>query len=55
VTKDGFVANEDYGEALEVLQAVREKGLREFDGEERAEFERATRWAIKKFLSKPMK
>jgi hypothetical protein len=47
VGRDGFVSNDDYGEALKMFSALREEGLRVLDGDERAEFERATRWAIK--------
>jgi len=40
------VRNEDYDEALAMFAKLRESGLENLEGDEKEEFERATRWAV---------
>lgn len=45
VKRDGYVLNEDYDKAMEMFATLRESGLETLEGEERKQFEKATRWA----------
>jgi hypothetical protein len=47
VTRDGFVAVEYYDKALNMFATLREEGLQMFEGDERANFEQETRWAMR--------
>ncbi|KAF2235720.1 hypothetical protein EV356DRAFT_522818 [Viridothelium virens] len=46
--RDGWTSNENYDQALEMFAELREHGLQKLSGEERLEFERRTRWAIRR-------
>jgi len=48
VHRDGWTSNENYEEALEMFAQFREQGLQCLSGKKQAEFEQATRWAVKK-------
>jgi hypothetical protein len=48
VHRDGWTSNENYGQALEMFAQLREQGLQNLSGEERATFEESTRWAVVK-------
>jgi hypothetical protein len=41
------VATLDYDTALNMFATLRETGLEMFEGQQRADFEFATRWAVK--------
>ncbi|KAI0968016.1 kinase-like domain-containing protein [Xylaria arbuscula] len=45
VQRDGWTSPESYDDAVELFARLREEGLRQLEGEERAKFERETRWA----------
>ncbi|KAI1427543.1 kinase-like domain-containing protein [Xylaria sp. FL1777] len=47
VQRDGWTSRETYDDAVELFAQLREEGLRQLEGEERAKFERETRWADK--------
>ncbi|KAH9879801.1 hypothetical protein J1614_001825 [Plenodomus biglobosus] len=45
VSRDGWVANENYEQAFDMFAQLREQGLQSLDGQDREEFEQGTRWA----------
>jgi hypothetical protein len=45
VSRDGWTSNETYSKALEMFRELREEGLKNLRGEERATFEAQTKWA----------
>ncbi|GAP91259.2 putative phosphotransferase enzyme family protein [Rosellinia necatrix] len=47
VQRDGWTSCETYSDAIELFSHLREEGLRQLEGEERAKFEQDTRWADK--------
>ncbi|KAI0104819.1 kinase-like domain-containing protein [Nemania sp. FL0031] len=47
VQRDGWTSHETYDEAVELFAQLRAEGLRQLKGEERAKFEKETRWADK--------
>ncbi|KAI0868933.1 kinase-like domain-containing protein [Hypoxylon argillaceum] len=47
VQRDGWTSHETYDDALALFAHLRAEGLRQFEGGERAKFERDTRWADK--------
>lgn len=47
VTREGYVAKEDYEQALEMFRQLREQGLEVLSDDEKDRFERATRWATR--------
>ncbi|KAI1305469.1 kinase-like domain-containing protein [Xylaria venustula] len=47
VQRDGWTSLETYDDAVDLFARLREEGLRQLEGEERAKFERETRWADK--------
>ncbi|TGJ79034.1 hypothetical protein E0Z10_g9732 [Xylaria hypoxylon] len=47
VQRDGWTSHETYGDAVKLFAQLRAAGLRQLEGEERAKFERETRWADK--------
>ncbi|KAI1821833.1 kinase-like domain-containing protein [Xylaria intraflava] len=48
VERDGWTSLETYDDAMELFAQLREEGLRQFEGPERAKFEKDTRWADRK-------
>lgn len=50
VQRDGWVSHENYEGACEVFARFRKMGLEHFEGEEREDFERHTRWVAEKDL-----
>lgn len=48
VGRDGFVLEEDYNEAFEMFANLRKEGLRTLEGGEKADFEQATTWAVRR-------
>jgi hypothetical protein len=44
VQRDGWTSNEAYDDALKYFSELRQRGLDQMNGEERASFERQTRW-----------
>ncbi|KAJ8070008.1 hypothetical protein OCU04_000411 [Sclerotinia nivalis] len=51
VSRDGWTSNETYDQALEMFAELREEGLKNLTGKERADFEAQTRWAERKVNS----
>ncbi|CAD6448374.1 ea77e627-0550-48d3-b66d-8400f355dfdf [Sclerotinia trifoliorum] len=51
VSRDGWTSHETYDQALEIFAELREAGLKNFTGKERADFEAQTRWAERKVNS----
>ncbi|KAK5633270.1 hypothetical protein RRF57_008985 [Xylaria bambusicola] len=47
VERDGWTSHETYDDAVELFSQLRQEGLRQLEGEERAKFDRETRWADK--------
>ncbi|KKY20022.1 putative phosphotransferase enzyme family protein [Phaeomoniella chlamydospora] len=47
VSKDGWVAHENYEQASDMFSQMRDEGLKSLQGKERDEFEISTRWAAK--------
>ncbi|RYP57608.1 hypothetical protein DL769_009386 [Monosporascus sp. CRB-8-3] len=45
VQRDGWTSHQNYEDAVALFARLREEGLQRLDGEERARFERETRWA----------
>lgn len=48
VHRDGWTSNENYDDALELFAQLRDQALQDLTGEERVEFEKTTRWAVKR-------
>lgn len=48
VSRDGWISNETYDQALEMFAELREEGLTNLTGKERVDFEAQTKWAERK-------
>ncbi|KAI9699844.1 MAG: Phosphotransferase enzyme [Bogoriella megaspora] len=47
VDRDGWTSNENYDQAIDYFAQLREQGLQNLNGEERSEFEKDARWAVR--------